>query len=65
MNTTIYDSFLELEELEEILSSINEMQDKILDIYSSDSENCSSLLKNLSLLKEETEVLQENFKAFC
>jgi hypothetical protein len=40
-------------ELDSAISDINEMQDKILDIYSSECNDCEKLLKDLSSLKEE------------
>ena len=50
-------------EIDGILSSIKEMQDRILDIYSEDCGECIELLKDLSSLNEEAEILYDKFES--
>jgi len=54
-------SYKSAAELEDILSNINEMQDKVLDVYSKDCDECVKLLKDLNCLKEEAKKLYENY----
>lgn len=49
-------------ELEDILSNINEMQDKVLDVYSKDCHECVKLLRDLNSLKEEARCLYKKFE---
>lgn len=55
------DPYYSAAELDSILSDINDMQDKVLDVYSSDCSECIKLLKDLNLLKEEAKALYNNF----
>lgn len=56
------DPYYSAAELDDIVSDINDMQDKVLDVYSSDCIECIKLLKDLNLLKEEAKALYNKFQ---
>lgn len=58
----IADPYYSAAELDDIVSDIAEMQDKVLDVYSSDCGECVKLLKDLNLLKEEAKALYNKFQ---
>jgi hypothetical protein len=54
-------SFIELEEISEIIDSIISMQDSVLDIYEKQPEESKKVLLDLSDLKSQAEKLHQSY----
>jgi hypothetical protein len=61
MNSMVNNSFLELEEINDIINSIISMQDSVLDIYEKQPEESKKLLLDLSDLKTQAEKLHQSY----
>ncbi len=57
----VNNSFLELEEINDIINSIISMQDSVLDIYEKQPEESKKLLLDLSDLKTQAEKLHQSY----